>query len=126
MSANRDFVRLEAQLRQSLICRMFDRVVDSWTAASRSSRIGAELRAAVLRFTSIAVVPRVRAAAAFVAAFAFGEVILQRVVPSQVRPALPIAWWILVAAASTSAALCAETLTRAWPASRVRRWCLRA
>ena len=120
------FVRLEHQVRRSVVYRVLDRAADAWSAGRRHSRAAAWMHVAGLQFTAMGPGMRVRAIAVFVAAFAFAVAALQRVVPARVAPATPLVWWIVVGGFASVVAALAEPVARGWTVSRVHRWWMRA
>jgi hypothetical protein len=121
MMNERDFVRLEAQLQESWLIRGADRIADACVHAGDRSRSARLIRGVRERFLALPVDQRVRAAAAFVAAAATGHLLILRLVPAHVAPALPRLLWVLVAATALIVAVLADRLTEAWNSSLVCR-----
>jgi hypothetical protein len=122
VSGPQTFDSLEDQLRRSILYRTLDALAAAWATAEAHSRVVARVRSIAVGLVSTAPAKRLRASSMCAATFATATAALQRVVPPQVAPAVPITAWIAVAAAAAIAALLAEPLTQAWPASRCRRW----
>jgi len=73
------------------------------------------------RFDSLDPARRVRAAAIVVSVASAGHLVLLRIVPSQLAPALPKALWLLVAATAAVAAVWPHSVIAAWQTSALRR-----
>ena len=121
MTNGPEFERLESHLRGSWLARTIDVSATAWRVAATRSAFVCALRSAIARFSSLAPADRLRAAAVFVATATVGHLILLRLVPSYIAPALPKAMWMLVAAAAFVVAVVPERLIAGWESSFVCR-----
>jgi hypothetical protein len=115
------FERLESHLRASWLVRGVDASATAWRVAATGSAIAGSLRSVIARFSSLAAADRIRAVAVFVATATVGHLLLLRFVPPHIAPALPKAFWMLVAAAALLVTIFPERLCAGWESSFVSR-----
>jgi len=115
------FERLESHLRGSWLVRGIDASATAWRVAATRSAIVGSLRNVIARFSSLAAADRLRAVAVFVATATVGHLMLLRFVPPHIAPALPKAFWMLVASAALVVAVFPERLIAGWESSFVSR-----
>lgn len=121
MTNGPEFERLESHLRGSWLVRIVDASATAWRLAATRSAIVGSLRSASARFSSLAPADRLRAVAVFVATATVGHLMLLRFVPPHIAPALPKAFWMLVAAATLIVAIASERVIAGWESSFVSR-----
>ena len=71
------------------------------------------------RFAALPAAERLRGVAALVATATIGHLVLLRIVPAHIAPALPKAFWLLIASAAIIVAVFADRFAARWPSSRL-------
>jgi hypothetical protein len=121
MTNGPEFERLESHLRGSWLVRTIDVSATAWRVAATRAAIARALRSAITQFSSLTPADRLRAVAAFSATATIVHLLLLRVVPAHIAPALPQLFWVLVTATALFIAILADRLTAAWNSSLVHR-----
>jgi hypothetical protein len=101
-------------VEESLALRSVRAACSALDAANADSRAAARVRRATLDFRLTPLATRVRGMGILVATACLTHVVLLRWMPERLSPAVPVAWWIAVAAAATGVAVAAGPLTTAW------------
>jgi hypothetical protein len=117
MTPDRDFARLESHLQSSLLIRAVDAIAGAWQTAANRSAAARWIRNGRDRFRSVALEGRVRAVAAFVATATIGHLLLLRFIAAHIAPALPKAFWSLIALTALIVAIAAKPVAHAWRSS---------
>ena len=121
MNNRADFSQIEEYVRQSAIVRTIDALGEAWRAAVEDSSTAGRIRRIRSRFLMLPLAVRVRAVAIAVASAAGAYLLLLRVVPAQVAPAIPRTLWPLAFASATATAIVADRLAASWDSSSLRR-----
>jgi len=108
-------------VRSSLLFRASELVANRFAAAAKNSATASILRATRARFDTLEPHDRIRTIAIAVAVGAAGHLLLLRLVPWQLAPALPISFWLLIVATAIVAVVFARQLAAAWQTSVIRR-----
>ena len=117
-----EFERLESNLHGSALVRAADAVGRIGLAAARHSATARRLHGLRERVARLPPAAQLRSAAVFVATATLAHLLLLRVVPPHIAPALPKAIWILVVLTAVVSAAIADRLTVAWVSSMTGRF----
>ena len=121
MTAGRDFPRLEAHMRSSLLFRACEGVAAVGRTAAMNSATAAAIHDTRARFNALERHDRIRAIAIATAVGAAGHLLLARLMPSNLAPALPRSFWLLISATAIVAVVFARQLAAALQTSAIRR-----
>src|SRR5262245_43840633 len=120
MMNDRDFARLQSLLQESRLIRGVDTIATASLHAVNRSTSAEWMRRTWARVVSGPVESQVRATSVFVATATIGHVLLLRLVPAHIAPALPRALWVTIAASALIVAAASAPVTTAWASSAVR------
>ena len=117
-----DFRDVARVVGQSLVARAITSAVAIVRAAAARSFVGGVMGRVCGRLTEVSTIERARLAGVLLLAATVTQGLLLQIVSGLVRPAAPGLLRVEVVIAAIVLILVAPHLTRAWRASRVRRW----
>jgi hypothetical protein len=107
-----------ALLRRSRIIALTIRIAGICAACMRNSRAMGAVRKHQREFLALTLAARIRCLAITLAVAASVHIVLLRVIPTRLRPAVPTTLWIVVAAVGAAVAIAVPTFAVVWRARK--------